>query len=112
MFRQGVRRGATMSIEAVDIDWVSEYDPDRRMTVRDRGELRDLFARAVRQAMSDGTRRGVEAAAKVAKDRAECAMLLGNDRMKWERDVALKIEARIRRIVAVHVADPDRSVKR
>ena len=100
---------ARVQKSAADIDsWVDLFDTDLTMSVRARGELRDLFARATKQAHAEGVRDGVKACASVARDRAEISMM-PNDRSKWERNVALQIEARCRRIVAVHAADPDLS---
>lgn len=42
--------------DARDIDWVNIFDRDQRMTLGDRGELRDLFSRAIREAMEDERR--------------------------------------------------------
>lgn len=47
--KPGTEKACEVAPDARDIDWVGLFDPDQRMTIRDRGELRDLFARALRR---------------------------------------------------------------
>lgn len=79
------------------------------MSVLDTEAVKKAIDDLVRDAFNSGVIRGRDMAARIAKERAEHSMLLGDDGAKEARKAALYIEERIRRIMASHEADKEQT---